>query len=78
MTTKVRIVNTIPGDKTPRGTYTKFWQDLRTMPKGKFLEVTAPGKTQKLISNHIYYMARKTHKHVRITYRPQAMYAYWK
>ena len=78
MTTKVRIVDAIPGNKTPRGTYTKFWQDLRNMPKGKFLEVPAPGKIQKLISHHIYYMARKAHKKVRIAFRPKALYAYWK
>lgn len=76
---KVRIVNSIPGtDRQPRGIYFKYWKDLKKTPKGKFLEITAKPKEQRLISHHLYYRARKTHLKVSVTFQPKAMYAFWK
>ena len=79
MKTKLKIVDTIPGtDKQPRGAYQIYWKAMRKTPKTKFLEVTAKPKIQHLISHYIYYTARKSGKKVSISFKPTAMYAFWK
>lgn len=78
MNRKAKVVDAIPGtDKAPKGTYGRFWTDLKNTPKGKFLEVPGTNKEQHLISHHIYYKARKAHKKVSIAFKPKAMYIYW-
>lgn len=79
MKIKTKVVNTIPGtDRAPRGIYFQFWKNLKDTPQGKFLEITAPIKKQKLISHHLYYRARKARKNISIAFKPKAMYVFWK
>jgi hypothetical protein len=82
LTSKVKIVNSIPGSETisTRGKYKIFWKGLMKTPKNKFLEVIAKPKEQKLIANYIYFKARQGSKRSKasIVYRPTAMYCFWK
>lgn len=76
---KTRIVKSIPNtDRNTRGAYMRFWTDLRKTPKGEYLEIKAPLKTQKLISHFLYYKGRKQRKKVSCAFKDKALYAYWK
>jgi hypothetical protein len=77
-TTKIRIVDEIPGTRPERGMYAGYWDEMRKTPKRKFLEIPATKRDQILIAAYLYHRGRKAKKPISVSFKEKALYAYWR